>query len=258
MIWHYYRSDVHNRRRNLAVYTLTNQEKRFARRRQCHPTLGPAVEVASYAKRTNPSNYMSVYKPFSRYSLLTVFAVVIVAGTWSLIERNRLWSDIETSTNPSNSAALFSPSEDLESPDIKLLNSATSTIDVAMYAFTDERIESSLSEAARRGVKIRIYRDSLQLEAEEARASRNGERSPTDRLKAIPGIEVRVKARGQSMHLKAYCVDRKLLRTGSANWSPQGEMSQDNDLYVISDQRIVHKFETDFDSIWARADNASH
>jgi phosphatidylserine/phosphatidylglycerophosphate/cardiolipin synthase-like enzyme len=200
---------------------------------------------------------MSVYKPLSRYSLLAVFAAVIVAGTLSLFERNRSGPDRGSTADPIASSALFSPAEDLEAPDIDLLNSATSTIDVAMYAFTDQRIEDSLAAAAKRGVKIRIYRDSLQLEDEEARASKRGATSTTDHLKTIPGIEIRVKARGKFMHLKSYCVDRNLLRTGSANWSPDGELAQDNDFYVIRDPEIVKKFESDFDFMWERSSNAA-
>ena len=79
----------------------------------------------------------------------------------------------------------------------------------------------------------------------------------TDLLRAVPGIEIRVKARGKSMHLKSYCVDGALLRTGSANWSPDGELAQDNDLYLINDPAIVHKFENDFDDMWDRASNTS-
>ena len=35
------------------------------------------------------------------------------------------------------------------------------------------------------------------------------------------------------MHLKGYCVDHRLLRTGSANFSRSGETRQDNDLVAL-------------------------
>src|ERR1700723_2393494 len=45
----------------------------------------------------------------------------------------------------------------------------------------------------------------------------------------IPGLEFRSSAPGgELMHLKGYCVDHRLLRTGSANFSRSGETRQDN------------------------------
>ena len=38
---------------------------------------------------------------------------------------------------------------------------------------------------------------------------------------------------GELMHLKGYCVDHRLLRTGSANFSRSGETRQDNDLVAL-------------------------
>jgi len=46
---------------------------------------------------------------------------------------------------------------------------------------------------------------------------------------------VRIKRGGPFMHLKAYAIDGKVLRTGSANFSASGENAQDNDLIVIRD-----------------------
>jgi len=182
---------------------------------------------------------------------------VIVAGSLTLFERNLFDAPRRSESAFPGSSVFFSPTEDLEESDVNLLNSAKSTIDVAMYAFTDEPIQSSLVAAAKRGVKIRIYRDALQLADEEARALQRHGTSAADILKAVPGIEIRIKTQGKSMHLKSYCVDRALLRTGSANWSPQGELAQDNDIYLISDPEIIRKFESDFDLMWNRASNTS-
>jgi len=76
-----------------------------------------------------------------------------------------------------------------------------------------------------------------------------------DELASYKGIELRVKRGSESMHLKAYCVDGRLLRTGSANWSENGEMLQDNDVYLITIKTAVDDFERDFGVIWGRSDN---
>ena len=47
------------------------------------------------------------------------------------------------------------------------------------------------------------------------------------------------------MHLKAYAVDGKLLRTGSGNFSRPGLAEQDNDLVLISDPAAVDRLRAD-------------
>ena len=57
------------------------------------------------------------------------------------------------------------------------------------------------------------------------------------------------------MHLKQLLVDGRLLRTGSANWSPSGEKRQDNDAYYSTDPNAIERFERDFETLWNRSDN---
>jgi phosphatidylserine/phosphatidylglycerophosphate/cardiolipin synthase-like enzyme len=57
------------------------------------------------------------------------------------------------------------------------------------------------------------------------------------------------------MHLKQLLVDGRLLRTGSANWSPNGEMRQDNDADYSTDPNAIERFERDFEALWNRSDN---
>ena len=57
------------------------------------------------------------------------------------------------------------------------------------------------------------------------------------------------------MHLKAYAVDGAVLRTGSGNFSRSGLASQDNDAIFITDPPVVDAFESNFERIWARAQN---
>jgi hypothetical protein len=56
----------------------------------------------------------------------------------------------------------FSPASDLEALDIAQLRKARSTIDIAMYAFTDRRIAEALTHTGT-NVQIRLYRDGEQF-----------------------------------------------------------------------------------------------
>jgi phosphatidylserine/phosphatidylglycerophosphate/cardiolipin synthase-like enzyme len=55
--------------------------------------------------------------------------------------------------------------------------------------------------------------------------------------------------------MKAFEVDGKILRTGSANFSADAEKRQDNDLLIIHDPLAVASYRTKFDSMWNREDN---
>jgi phosphatidylserine/phosphatidylglycerophosphate/cardiolipin synthase-like enzyme len=98
-------------------------------------------------------------------------------------------------------------------------------IDTAAYVLTDSAIVEASREALARGVKVRVWRDA-------GEAARLSESDVEAQLRGpVQGLEIRSKAPGgELMHLKGYCVDHRLLRTGSANFSRSGETRQDNDL----------------------------
>ena len=119
-----------------------------------------------------------------------------------------------------------------------------------MYSFTDRFLAEELVALARKGVRIRVYRDREQFSQE---AQWGG--ITTTGILLAGGIEVRVKGARDLMHLKSYAVDGRLLRTGSANWSPTGLKRQDNDLVYESGPEAVQLFERQFEEMWARPSN---
>jgi phosphatidylserine/phosphatidylglycerophosphate/cardiolipin synthase-like enzyme len=48
------------------------------------------------------------------------------------------------------------------------------------------------------------------------------------------------------LQLKGYCVDRRLLRIGSANFSRSGETRQDNDLVTLRGASVCAAFEAKY------------
>jgi phosphatidylserine/phosphatidylglycerophosphate/cardiolipin synthase-like enzyme len=144
----------------------------------------------------------------------------------------------------------YAPRENLESVDARAIGRAQLSIDVAAYVLSDPRIIEALTAAAERGVVIRLYLDRSQF----------AEHGPTrggivEALLAHPNVAAKVKGEGVLMHLKAYAVDGELLRTGSGNFSRSGLASQDNDALFIADPAVVDAFESNFERIWARAQN---
>jgi phosphatidylserine/phosphatidylglycerophosphate/cardiolipin synthase-like enzyme len=144
----------------------------------------------------------------------------------------------------------YAPRENLESVDVREIGRAQLSIDMAAYVLSDPRIIEALTDAAERGVVIRLYLDRSQF-AEHGPARG----SLVEALLAHPNVAARVKGEGVLMHLKAYAVDGELLRTGSGNFSRSGLAAQDNDAIFITDRSVVDAFEGNFERIWVRAQN---
>ncbi len=144
----------------------------------------------------------------------------------------------------------YAPRENLESLDAREIGRAQLSIDMAAYVLSDLQIIGALTDAAERGVVVRLYLDKSQFA--EHGPTRGG---PIEALLAHPNVVARVKGEGVLMHLKAYAVDGELLRTGSGNFSRSGLASQDNDAIFITDAPVVDAFEGNFERIWARAQN---
>lgn len=151
----------------------------------------------------------------------------------------------------------FAPDENLEALDYDRLGEAQRRVDIAMYAFTDKYLADQLLSLSRRGVTVRIYRDMEQYKNEQRNADEHHDDSVTQLLRGEKNIYIRVKSSGRRdlMHLKAYAIDGKLLRDGSANWSAAGEKAQDNNAHFTNDPAEIKSFEQQFEDMWARSDN---
>jgi phosphatidylserine/phosphatidylglycerophosphate/cardiolipin synthase-like enzyme len=153
----------------------------------------------------------------------------------------------------------FAPDENLEQLDYDRLGEAQKRVDVAMYAFTDKYLADQLMTLSRRGVVVRVYRDMDQYKNEQRNAGEHNDDSVTELLRGEKNIHIRIKSSGRRdlMHLKAYAVDGKLLRDGSANWSASGEKAQDNNAHFTNDPAEVKGFEQQFEEMWQRSDNVA-
>jgi phosphatidylserine/phosphatidylglycerophosphate/cardiolipin synthase-like enzyme len=131
----------------------------------------------------------------------------------------------------------YSPAEDLERIDVALIGEAAKQIDMAAYLLTDRAVIEALRQAPARGVKVRIWRDA----SEAARLSEFDVDAPLGGR--VQGIELRSNAPGaELMHLKGYCLDHRLLRTGSANCATR----QDNNLVALRGASVCAGFDAKF------------
>ena len=143
---------------------------------------------------------------------------------------------------------------DVSAADVATITAATATIDFAAYSLTHSGVIAALIARAQAGVKIRLYLDRTELEA-EARGNPQLSNSPLGPLLSTVNVQTKVKESSILMHLKSYLVDGKVLRDGSANFSPLGESEQDNSMLLTDDGPTVALFESKFTAMWNRPDN---
>jgi len=174
----------------------------------------------------------------------------ILGASFALLALGAAWSEKGPRAAEGQTEIHYAPRENLENVDAREIGRAQLSIDIAAYVLSDPRIAEALTEAAERGVVIRLYLDKSQFA--QHGPTRGG---VVEALLAHPNVAARVKGEGVLMHLKAYAVDGEVLRTGSGNFSRSGLAEQDNDAIFITDPAIVDAFEGNFERIWARARN---
>ena len=199
----------------------------------------------------------------------TGIMLVLAAGGYQYMKHHVVSAEslsaavLNSGASDDQGAEHFSPSENLERPELDHLKAAAEharaakrPLDIAIYAFTERSVEALLVREAEQGTVIRIYRDGEQYENEERNAARFRDPSTTAMFRGQGNIHVRVKPPSPSdlMHLKAWS-DGEVLREGSANWSPAALKRQDNNLRFSRNPDEVKAFEADFEAMWNRASN---
>ena len=137
----------------------------------------------------------------------------------------------------------FSPEGHIQDRIISAIDKSSTSIDLTIFDFTSQEIKLALKRAKAKGVAIRIIADSRQAK---------GVHSIIPALTG-EGFNVKVvhgKARG-IMHNKFAIFDKKLLFTGSYNWTNNAEHFNYENAIFISDPETIKKYQQEFERIWS-------
>jgi phosphatidylserine/phosphatidylglycerophosphate/cardiolipin synthase-like enzyme len=121
------------------------------------------------------------------------------------------------------------------------IDSATTSLDVTAYQFTQARLIQATIRARTRGVAVRVIIDRAQetAPAHGPDAARRG------------AIDIRTDAAEKLHHNKYVIIDGATVITGSYNWSDNAEQSNAENLVVIHDTTTAAAFAADFAKHWA-------
>jgi cardiolipin hydrolase len=139
--------------------------------------------------------------------------------------------------------AYFSPGNDCAARIVRLVSEARERMEVCVFTITDNRIADSLLEAHSRGVAVRIVTD-------DQKARDPG--SDVARL-ARAGIAVRHDHADAHMHHKYALADRRLLATGSFNWTRSASAENEENVVVTNAEGLVGAFAANFEALWERS-----
>ncbi|MEM6291254.1 MAG: phospholipase D-like domain-containing protein [Myxococcota bacterium] len=154
---------------------------------------------------------------------------------------------------------IFSPQPTEATHNIRvaeLIDQAQTSIDIAMYSYSNGTVRAALEAAAARGVEIRFLfetaSDDRRLEGDERFDSKSG------RLEAV-GIDVRWV--NKIMHHKYMIIDgpradldkaaTATIASGSANWSNSaGTRYDENTLFLRGHEELALRMQAEFNHLW--------
>jgi len=130
----------------------------------------------------------------------------------------------------------FAPPKGIAAVVAQAIQSATASIQLLIYAFTNPYLAYALAAAANRGVAVTVIFDGgKQHEPWGALAT----------LKTAP-VKTYADCEHSIMHNKICIVDSKLLLTGSYNWTYAAENDNAEALITTDDPVTVAAFQTEF------------
>jgi phosphatidylserine/phosphatidylglycerophosphate/cardiolipin synthase-like enzyme len=127
---------------------------------------------------------------------------------------------------------------------LDFLRSATCTLDICVFAISDDRIANVIEDAHNGGVRVRILTDSVTY---------HNPGSDIERL-VHAGMVVKVDAKhgtGRHMHHKFAVLDARVVCSGSFNWTTQAAMDNDENILITTDAALVAQFHSQFERMWA-------
>ena len=139
-----------------------------------------------------------------------------------------------------SSKAYFSPGETPLRQIVGLLGGARQSCDICVFTITDDRIAEAIGDCHRRGVLVRIISD------DEKAFDRGSDIHDLQKQ----GVRVRVDHTPHHMHHKFAIFDRRVVATGSFNWTRSASDENQENLVVCDHPPLVSRFLAEFEELW--------
>jgi phosphatidylserine/phosphatidylglycerophosphate/cardiolipin synthase-like enzyme len=144
----------------------------------------------------------------------------------------------------SAAAVHFSPNGNVRQELIHAIQHSWKQIDVAVYHITSLDLARALASAHAR-IPVRVLTDREKAEANGTALKILREKRVAVRTLGVVGQSL--------MHHKFAVFDRRLVATGSYNWTQTAERANFENLVFLDDPDAVARFQREFDRLWSQA-----
>ncbi len=146
--------------------------------------------------------------------------------------------------NPSRVDVWFSPSGGCTEACVAAIDGAKKTIYVQAYSFTSAPIAQALVNARTRGVAVKLILDKSQKTEHYSEAD----------FAAHAGIPVWIDSKHAIAHNKIMVIDEAVVITGSFNFTKAAESNNAENMLVIHDKALAHRYLTNWEEHLAHSD----
>ena len=137
---------------------------------------------------------------------------------------------------------LFSPADGVARRLIDLINSTQQSIDFLAYTFTSNDIGNAMLRRAKSGVTVRGIMDASQV-----KASQGTEYDPF----LLAGLDVRLDGNTHGlMHHAVFIIDRRIVITGSYDFTLSAESANDENVIIFYDPGIAAAYLGEFEQLY--------
>ncbi|XP_065222809.1 uncharacterized protein zuc [Planococcus citri] len=124
---------------------------------------------------------------------------------------------------------------------VEYLDMAKESLDVCVYTITSIKLAEAVLRKFNEGVAVRVITD-------DSMAYGDGSQIPLFRRN---GVRVRAEPSQNLMHHKFAVIDRKVLVTGSFNWTQQATFGNWENVIITSEpEEVVQRFSDQFEKLW--------
>ena len=152
----------------------------------------------------------------------------------------RLTEGPRTPSTGTVAEAWFSPGEDCRTRLLQIIGRSRTALDVCVFTITDNTLADALFAAHRRGLALRIITDD----------DKAWDRGSDIAALVDSGIAVRTDRSTAHMHHKFVISDRRLVATGSYNWTRSAARENQENLIVSDASDLVSRFLDHFEGLW--------
>jgi mitochondrial cardiolipin hydrolase len=149
--------------------------------------------------------------------------------------------------------ACFSPQGHCSAHLIREIEKAEKELLIAVYAFTNDELARAVAQAKKRGVSVQVVLD-REFDAVNEKSQGKfleGQKIPVRRISGMKPIAPEREA--GLMHQKFSVIDRKIVFTGSYNWTRSADHSNDENLLWFRDAApLAEEYRKVFFQLWER------